>query len=80
MKATALPTSRFAMIFDPDGNKIMIHKRNVWWEVGARRLTRYCDKSQEKKVCQRTNTGEWFKPVEPLLQSAEVYKQGCKVN
>jgi predicted enzyme related to lactoylglutathione lyase len=29
MKATALPTSRFAMIFDPDGNKIMIHKRNV---------------------------------------------------
>jgi predicted enzyme related to lactoylglutathione lyase len=29
MKATNLPTSRFAMIFDPDGNKIMIHKRNA---------------------------------------------------
>lgn len=27
MKATDLPTSRFAVIFDPDGNKIMIHKR-----------------------------------------------------
>ena len=29
MKATELPTSRFAMIFDPDGNKIMIHKRKA---------------------------------------------------
>jgi predicted enzyme related to lactoylglutathione lyase len=29
MRATNLPTSRFAVIFDPDGNKIMIHKRNV---------------------------------------------------
>ena len=25
-EAIDLPTSRFAMIFDPDGNKIMIHK------------------------------------------------------
>lgn len=29
MKATDLPTSRFAVIFDPDGNKVMIHKRNT---------------------------------------------------
>jgi predicted enzyme related to lactoylglutathione lyase len=29
MRATNLPTSRFAVIFDPDGNKIMIHKRNA---------------------------------------------------
>ena len=29
MKATELPTSRFAVIFDPDGNKIMIHKRKT---------------------------------------------------
>jgi predicted enzyme related to lactoylglutathione lyase len=29
MKATDLPTSRFAMIFDPDENKIMIHKRKT---------------------------------------------------
>jgi predicted enzyme related to lactoylglutathione lyase len=27
MGATETPTARFAMIFDPDGNKIMIHKR-----------------------------------------------------
>ena len=29
MRATELPTSRFAVIFDPDGNKIMIHKRRT---------------------------------------------------
>ena len=27
MKATEFSTAWFAMIFDPDGNKIMIHKR-----------------------------------------------------
>lgn len=26
---TDTPTARFAMILDPDGNKIMIHKRNA---------------------------------------------------
>lgn len=29
MGVTDLPTSRFAVIFDPDGNKIMIHKRRT---------------------------------------------------
>ena len=29
MGITELPTSRFAVIFDPDGNKIMIHKRKA---------------------------------------------------
>ena len=29
MGATDLPTSRFAVIFDPDGNKIMIHRRKT---------------------------------------------------
>ena len=29
MGATELPTSRFAVILDPDGNKIMIHKRKT---------------------------------------------------
>ncbi|WP_455211915.1 VOC family protein [Kaarinaea lacus] len=29
MGATDLPTSRFAVILDPDGNKIMIHKRKT---------------------------------------------------
>ena len=29
MGATDLPTSRFAVILDPDGNKIMIHKRTT---------------------------------------------------
>ncbi|HXU92257.1 MAG TPA: VOC family protein [Gallionella sp.] len=26
---TELPTSRFAMILDPDGNKVMLHKRKA---------------------------------------------------
>jgi len=29
MGATDTPTARFAVIFDPDGNKIMIHKRRA---------------------------------------------------
>jgi len=29
MGATDLPTSRFAAILDPDGNKILIHKRKA---------------------------------------------------
>jgi len=29
MGATDLPTSRFAVILDPDGNKIMIHRRKT---------------------------------------------------